>query len=466
MICMCSLAIGVQAEEIKMSEDSLKVMVPQTELFKPIKPSYLKNVTTSSGWDANWFLNISGGATAFVGSPLGCEDLFGRIKPSLAVSLGKWFTPAIGMRVSFQGFRFKDCKLESRDYREFHADLLWNVTGSHYHARDRPWDIVPYIGLGIIHNEDNGNCPFAFSYGLMARYRLARRLHLTMELGGTTTFKDFDNYGHSASRELGDNLFSVKAGLSFTIGKVGWKRVIDAKPYIKHSEQLADYAASLQRDNAVLSRQNNLSAMVIAEMKKIFEIEGLLEQYGNLFNNEEETVGLDNGYPKNNYSGLNSLRARLMNRGYVLDGDSTGTDCIQKGISVNRCRLLGSDSISVRSYLTDLSKGKCLGSPIYLFFRLGTSTLTDSSQLINLDEIARVAKDYGLVVKVTGAADSATGNTAINSRLGNDRADYILRLLEQRGVESKMLRKVSEGGIDRFSPNEANRHTRIELHLK
>ena len=467
-ICMCSLTLGVQAGEINRTNDSLKVIIPQTDLLKPVEPSYLKNVTTTSGWDSNWFLNVSGGATAFVGNPLGCEDLFGRVKPSLTVSIGKWFTPAIGTRVSFQGFQFKDCKLDNQDYRQLHADLLWNVTGRHYHARDRPWDIVPYVGLGIIHNEDNGNCPFAFSYGLMARYRLAQRLHLTMELGGTTTFDDFDNYGHSASREFGDNLFSVKAGLSFTIGKVGWKKVIDAKPFMKRNEQLVDYAVSLQSDNARLSRKNNLSVMAIAEMKKILEIEGLLEQYGNLFDklNENAMPTENNGYPKNDYSGLNSLRARLMNKGYPIDGDSTGVDKIGNAPLRYRYHYCGGDSISINSCLADISNGKCLGSPIYFFFRLGMSTLTDSSQLINLDEIARVVKEYGLVVKVTGAADSATGNAVINNQLSENRADYILRLLEQRGVDNKKILKVSEGGIDRFNPDEANRHTKIELHLK
>lgn len=74
----------------------------------------------------------------------------------------------------------------------------------------------------MIHNEDNGNCPFAFSYGVMGRYRLSHRLHLTMEVNGTTTFKDFDGCG--ASREFGDNLVSLTAGLSVTLGKSGWKK--------------------------------------------------------------------------------------------------------------------------------------------------------------------------------------------------------------------------------------------------
>ena len=208
--------------------------------------------------------------------------------------------------------------------------------------------------------------------------------------------------------------------------------------------------------------------MAIAEMKKILEIEGLLEQCGNLFDklNEDAMSTENNGYPKNDYSGLNSLRARLMNKGYPIDGDSTGVDKIGNAPLRYRYHYCGGDSISINSYLADISNGKCLGSPIYFFFRLGTSTLTDSSQLINLDEIARVVKEYGLVVKVTGAADSATGNAVINNQLSENRADYILRLLEQRGVDNKKILKVSEGGIDRFNPDEANRHTKIELHIK
>ena len=77
-----------------------------------------------------------------------------------------------------------------------------------------------------------------------------------------------------------------------------------------------------------------------------------------------------------------------------------------------------------------------------------------------------MVKEYGFVVKVTGAADSATGNAVINNQLSENRADYILRLLEERGVDNKIIVKVSEGGIDRFNPDEAKRHTKIEQHLK
>lgn len=102
-------------------------------------------------------------------------------------------------------------------------------------------------------------------------------------------------------------------------------------------------------------------------------------------------------------------------------------------------------------------------APIFFFFELGTSHLTDPSQLVNLDELARVAKKYGLKVKVTGAADSATGTIGINNALSASRADYIASELNKRGLSPDRMTKTGEGGISDYAPTEANRHTRVEL---
>ena len=95
------------------------------------------------------------------------------------------------------------------------------------------------------------------------------------------------------------------------------------------------------------------------------------------------------------------------------------------------------DSIAAGDYLSLMASGsKCIGSPIYFFFKIDTADLTESSQLLNLDELARVAKAYHLRVSVTGAA----------------------------GVDVSRINKVSEGGIDDYKPTEANRHTKVCLY--
>ena len=436
--------------------DSIKQthLLHQEEILKPLEPMFLSNEVAHFNWKSNWFFNVSGGTSAFVGSPLGCEDLFGRMKPAMVISAGKWFSPMVGSRVSFQGFQFKDSQLQTCDYQSLHGDLMWNITHHIYNARDRPrFDLIPYVGLGILHNESNGHHPFAFSYGVIGQYRLAKKIHLTMELGGTTTFKDFD--GRGASRELGDHLLGLTAGITFDIGKAGWQRVIDAKPYIVQNQWLIDYANALHEKNHSLSKQHSLDANVIAQMKKILEIEGLLGTYGDKLKSasfDEE----NDGYPRNDYSGLNSLRARLANRSW--NGQSATSNAIQHVDSP-------ADSIPAGDYLSLMASGsKCIGSPIYFFFKIDTSDLTESSQLLNLDELARVAKAYHLRVSVTGAADSATGTVPINNSLSTSRADYIYNELVKRGVDGSRISKVSEGGIDDYKPTEANRHTKVCLY--
>lgn len=185
------------------------------------------------------------------------------------------------------------------------------------------------------------------------------------------------------------------------------------------------------------------------------EIEGLLGTYGDKLKNtsiDEE----NDGYPRNDYSGLNSLRARLANHGW--NGQSTTHAASQQ---VNT----PADSIVAGDYLSLMASGsKCIGSPIYFFFKIDTADLTESSQLLNLDELARVAKAYHLRVSVTGAADSATGTVPINNSLSASRADYIYNELVKRGVDGSRINKVSEGGIDDYKPTEANRHTKVCLY--
>lgn len=115
------------------------------------------------------------------------------------------------------------------------------------------------------------------------------------------------------------------------------------------------------------------------------------------------------------------------------------------------------------AYLTAILNGEeYIGARIYFFF-LGTDKLTEKNQMMNIDEIARVASKHGLQVKVIGAADSATGTDAINDNLSRQRAEYIRRLLLDRGVDDSRIYTIYAGGIDKYSPVEANRNTCVVL---
>lgn len=447
-----------------------------TELLLPVQPVYLDGVVLPAHGSGNWFVSIAGGTTAFLGTPLGCEDLFGRLKPSYSLAVGKWFTPSVGARISYSGLRFKDGALSTQDYHHVHADLLWNILGRRY-ARQKEvrWSLAPFAGVGLLHHAANGHNPFALSYGVQGQYRISRRVSATLEFSGMTTFQDFDGYGRP--NRLGDHMFSLSAGFAFHIGKTGWKRAIDATPYIRRNEWLVDRVNFLSEESVRDKGRLDQNRRTLAELRKILEIEGLLDTYSHLFDNEDEDYAVGRKFPVNNYSGLNSLRARLKNRRWdgrsALEGQAFGGDAradslpdTQDGIhliSAGDTDAGLSDTLSTGYTALMQSGSECIGSPVYFFFNLNTARLTDASQTLNLDELARVAKKYGLVVRVTGAADSSTGTSAINDSLSISRAGFIAAELERRGIPSGMLVKSGRGGIADYLPTEANRHTKVEL---
>lgn len=430
--------------------------------FEELEPTYVNGAIHSGSWKDNWFVNVSGGVSSFIGSPIGCNDLFGRMKPVMQVSVGKWFTPSVGSRMVFQGFSFKDSENASHTYRNYHTDLMWNLTSALFRDDNSlRWSIIPYAGLGLLHNDFNDKNPFAFSYGIAGQYRVSDRLRLTMELGGTTTFKDFD--GRGDSREFGDNLFNLSAGLSFSFGKAGWKKIVDAEPYINQNHRMADYIAVLKSRERALKKKYETSVEVAAELRKILAIEGLLDKYKSTIPDVNFDGNLANysDVPRNDYSGLNSLRRRLgMNRQTnnpeeKHTDNKQGADSSKRSSNKHRSHNSNSDKA--------LADNECIGFPIHFFFVIGTSDFTDQSQLVNLDEIARIAKKHDLCIRIIGSADSSTGEVNKNKKLSASRADYVHSLLVQRGLSANQMEVIAQGGIDKYSPIPANRQVAVEL---
>lgn len=499
---ICSLQLRVNAQSVESGNAAYAAVADDNGLFQPMQPAYLDGVITSPPWSGNWFVTFSGGASAFLGTPLGCNDLFGRIRPTYNVAVGKWFTPAIGTRLDYQGMWLRDSGNANQNYHYVHADLMWNLLGGKYGRQEQVrWNLSPLLGVGLLHNATRGSNSFAFSYGLQGEYNISRRVSFVMELSGMTTFQDFDGYGKA--NRLGDNMLTLTAGFSFRLGKVSWKRIVDANPYIRQNDWLIGYANSLAESNRRYASQHEKDARTLAELKKILEIEGLLDMCSRLFENDNGEYAV---FPRNDYSGLNSLRARMKNRDW--DGrspliDKGAANSGRKRLRDNADANSGSDvsgsagnssnssdggqnndrsqsasdqtggngtaadsEVSFTEYISLMESGdECIGSPIYFFFALGTNRLTDASQSVNIDVLARVAKKYGLAITVAGAADSATGSPDINKMLSGARADFIVDELLKRGIPAEKIYAVSNGGIADYTPVEANRHTRVELHF-
>lgn len=330
-----------------------------------------------SGIGDNWFVSVKGGAAAYLGHPKGCGDLSDKTQGTMLFSLGKWHSRFFGTRFVYQGFKAKGVE-NCFNYHNLHGDLLLNVS-SFFRYRYDPmpkWDVLPYLGFGgIIRTGDLHRHPFALSYGVVVSYRATQRLHVSAELGATSTSQDFDGIGKQ--HHFGDNLLSASIGLSVGIGRQGYDK-----------------------------KETNYQYLPL------------------------DTVTHLSDHVRNDYSGLKSLRERMLH----------------------------GDSIEVDGNMIKFS------APILFFFKINTTKLIDRQQLVNISEIASAVKEYGLKVKVAGAADSKTGTKKFNRELSIKRCKYIAKLLLKAGVPKESMSGVSEGGVDWYRPYTANRHTCVILY--
>ena len=190
------------------------------------------------------------------------------------------------------------------------------------------------------------------------------------------------------------------------------------------------------------------------------------------------------GRPVNDYSGLNSLRSRLANPAW--DGNLPG---ISTGLRMEEGRirpLSGTDiktgaeppvTSSVTSadksdsppdpYLEEVGRGETpFGAPVFVFFRLAGTFVTDSPQLVAINAAADLAVERDLKVRITGSADSATGSAVKNDAIALSRAEHVAQLMERRGVSAESMEVLSVGGTAAYGSVEANRNCRIELFMQ
>ena len=188
--------------------------------------------------------------------------------------------------------------------------------------------------------------------------------------------------------------------------------------------------------------------------------------------------------PVNDYDGLNSLRARLANPKWDGSIPNIGTGMKLEGGRIKPLAssperqeaespmtssgsYAGENAVLNSPFLEEMGRGEVpVGAPVYVFFRLAGSYVTDSPQLLNVRAVAELAVAENLRVRITGAADSATGSSEKNAALALSRAEHVAKLMKERGVREDQIEVLSEGGTAEYSPVEANRNCRIELFIR
>ena len=353
----------------------------------------------------NWVIGVGGGINVFLN-----EGYKVKIGPSVDGNFGKWFTPAVGMRVGYQGFLSQvwspqpgilgstlnndnSSYLQKVGYMYVHGDFLWNASDAiGGYKETRFWDLVPYLHAGYfrsygVDDVDFYDNEFAVGAGLLHQLRLARRLDLIIDMRATVVNgRVIDNSGIGI-------LPSVTAGLSVDLG---WPEFTRTSTIIEAVE-----IANLER-TAIL--ETAIAALEVANATL-----------------ENENMKLEKANKK-----LIKENNQLKSLPMVEE--------------------------------TDFFEGM---TPATIFFNIGEATLGEK-EMAHLDFIARnliarADQDTNILITVMGSADGNTGSARRNMHLSEARGKYVFDILtskynispERLTIKTEVVKKAAKPELSR-----------------
>ena len=214
------------------------------------------SVQTNGFWD-NWFLSLNAGAQftyLYPESPFKFKD---RISFSGLAYVGKWFDPSMGMRLAYNGYDFKGYN-GKLNYMNLHADALMNVTNMIMgYDSERLYNIIPYVGMGAVRVFDHNSYAFGFNAGVLNTFRLNDSWKINLEMGALLADKTMD--GVTGPKRAFDDIFSVTAGITYSIGGDTWNNSPDISALLMMNAAeiaaLSDALAQEQNNNRNLRNQ-------------------------------------------------------------------------------------------------------------------------------------------------------------------------------------------------------------------
>ena len=353
----------------------------------------------------NWFIGAGGGINILLN-----EGYDIRISPSIDANLGKWFTPAVGMRIGYQGFQtgaWSDQStalapvldteqgqyLTKLGYMYFHGDFLWNMSDAlGGYKETRFWNLVPYAHAGFfrtygLDNSTYANNEIAAGAGLLHNLRLVERLDLVIDMRATVV------NGRVIQSDGVAILPSVTAGLAVDLGWPAFTRT---------STIVAAVEAANEERAAIL--ETAMAAMEVANAALEVENAGLAKENSAL----KKQVNTLKNQPKMDYTTL---------------FDEMG--------------------------------------PATLYFNIGQAVLNEK-ELAHLDFLAKnliekVDKNTKIYLTVMGSADGNTGGAKRNQQLSEARGKYVFDILttkygiakERLIVKSEVVKKAAKPELSR-----------------
>lgn len=343
-------------------------------------------VETNRFW-SNWFISAGAGVNFGFTDHDKQADFGDRISPALDISVGKWFTPGIGLRVSYSGLNMKGASNVTQDgpshttgkpmpmgkgsgydmqYQKFsfynlHGDVLFNLSNllCGYNEK-RIWNCSPYVGIGWGRVWDSPQFKgVTANLGVLNTFRLNDWLDANLDIRGMMTGEGFDGAWGSAEH---DGVLSATVGLTYKFKRRGWDR-----------------------------------------SKTVYRYD-----YGDL-----ESM-------RNKLNEMNAENERL------------------------KKELAQGKMAAARETVKRIASANLVAFPI------GKSKLSNEARA-NLGMLAEVIKagDKNAVYTITGYADAGTGSKRINEKLSKARAEAVYEcLVEEFGIDKAQLKIDYKGGVE------------------
>ncbi|MBO6026801.1 MAG: hypothetical protein J6P73_06095 [Bacteroidales bacterium] len=110
-----------------------------------------------------------------------------------------------------------------------------------------------------------------------------------------------------------------------------------------------------------------------------------------------------------------------------------------------------------------VSPGEFVSYPFSIFFHLDSYELMSGRDLVNLREIVKVALDHDCKIKLRGSCDSATATVPYNQRLSENRCRKIQSELIKLGFPEDRITYDAVGGVAELDPTKYDRRVIVTL---
>ncbi len=104
-----------------------------------------------------------------------------------------------------------------------------------------------------------------------------------------------------------------------------------------------------------------------------------------------------------------------------------------------------------------------INTPVSVFFNINKYKIASKKDLVNVEALAKYAKENGASLLVTGYADSATGKPDYNQWLSEKRAETVANELVKMGMSRDNISTAAKGGVNDLSPISYNRRATVQV---